>query len=51
MTKKETFISEIEEIIENVKKTTGKSPLSDDAEAYFNDLKGDGDKEKPAFTE
>ena len=51
MTKKETFISEIEEIIENVKKTTGKSPLSDDAAAYFNVLKGDGDKEKPAFTE
>lgn len=51
MTKKEAFISEIEEIIENVRKTTGKSPLSDDAEAYFNVLKGDGDKEKPAFTE
>lgn len=51
MSKKECFISEIEEMIENVRKTTGENTLSEDAMIYFEALKGGNDKEKPAFTE
>ena len=51
MTKKECFISEIEDIIEGVRKTTGENPLSENALTYFEALKGGSDKEKPAFTE
>lgn len=43
--KKETFIMEVESILEN-----GIS-LSEDAMTYFIALKGSEDKEKPAFTE
>ena len=51
MSKKECFINEIEEMIENVRKTTGENALSEDAMTYFEALKGAADKEKPAFTE
>lgn len=51
MSKKEKFIEEIEMMIENVRKTTGENPLSEDAAVYFEALKGAADKEKPAFTE
>ena len=50
MSKKETFIAEIEAIIEKMK-ATGEWSLSDDALIYFEALKGAADKEKPAFTE
>lgn len=46
MSKKDTFISEIEHAMSGEKIT-----LSEDALVYFEALKGGADKEKPAFTE
>lgn len=51
MTKKEKFIEEIEDIINEVRVSTGDEVLSEDAMLYFEALKGGNDKEKPAFTE
>ena len=45
MSKKETFIAEIEVILSDG------VVLSEDAMTYFTALKGAADKEKPAFTE
>ena len=45
MSKKETFIAEIEDILAHG------TTLSEDAMTYFTALKGAADKEKPAFTE
>ena len=45
MSKKETFIVEIEDILAHG------ITLSEDAMTYFTALKGAADKEKPAFTE
>ena len=45
MSKKETFITEIEDILAHG------ATLSEDAMTYFTALKGAADKEKPAFTE
>lgn len=46
MSKKDAFISEIEQVI-----SEGKIILSEDALTYFEAIKGGADKEKPAFTE
>lgn len=46
MSKKDVFINELETGINE-----GKIIFSDDAMTYFEALKGDEDKEKPAFTE
>lgn len=51
MSKKEKFIEEISEIVENVRKTTGENPLSEDALVYFEALQMSEDKEKPEITE
>ena len=45
MSKKETFIAEIEDILAHG------TTLSEDAMTYFTALKGAADKEKPEFTE
>jgi DNA-binding MarR family transcriptional regulator len=51
MTKKESFINEVNNIIQNQTGKTMEEILSSDALDYWNGLKMTGDSNKPKFTE